>query len=83
MTDFAQLIEGIGAEAYAEAPAAVAQLRAFEVQFTLAADLVASAATARPDKYGGHLTEMVAYVATLLPSARSAIDNRDPLWSVR
>jgi helix-turn-helix protein len=29
------------AEAHAEGPAAVAQLRAFEVQFTLAADLIA------------------------------------------
>jgi len=41
MNDFDQLIQDIEAEAQAEGPAAVAQLRAFEVQFTLAADLIA------------------------------------------
>lgn len=41
MNDFDQLIRDIDAEAQAEGPAAVAQLRAFEVQFTLAADLIA------------------------------------------
>ena len=41
MNDFEQLIQDIEAEAQAEGPAAVAQLRAFELQFTLAADLLA------------------------------------------
>jgi DNA-binding XRE family transcriptional regulator len=41
MADFDQLLQDIDAEAHAEGPAAVAQLRAFEVQFTLAADLIA------------------------------------------
>ena len=40
MNDFDQLINDIDAEARAEGPAAVTQLRAFEVQFTLAADLI-------------------------------------------
>lgn len=41
MTDLDQLLKDIDAEARAEGPAAVAQLRTFEVQFTLAADLIA------------------------------------------
>ncbi len=41
MNDFDQLTKGIDAEAQAEGPAAVAQLRVFEVQFTLVADLIA------------------------------------------
>ena len=41
MNDFGQLINDIDADARAEGPGAVAQLRAYEVQFTLAADLIA------------------------------------------
>jgi DNA-binding XRE family transcriptional regulator len=40
MSDFDQLLTDIDGEAHAGGPAAVAQLRAFEVQFTLAADLL-------------------------------------------
>jgi DNA-binding XRE family transcriptional regulator len=41
MNDFDRLLKDIDAEAHAKGQAAVAQLRAFEVQFTLAADLIA------------------------------------------
>lgn len=41
MNDFDQLIDDIDAEARAEGPEAVTQLRAFEMRFTLAADLIA------------------------------------------
>ena len=41
MNDFNQLINDIDAEVRATGPDAVAQLRAFEAQFTLAADLIA------------------------------------------
>jgi len=40
MNDFDQLINDIDAEAWTEGPEAVAQLRAFEVRFALAADLI-------------------------------------------
>jgi len=41
MNDFDQLINDIDAEVWTAGPEAVAQLRAFEVRFALAADLIA------------------------------------------